>query len=87
MAMSFSDVNLICGCFRYKMPRMLTRKEGHGNGVKTNITNLIDIANALRVPDSSMLKWFCKELGASSEGTTIIKGIHSVQDLCHHLDR
>ena len=69
------------------MPKLMTRKEGHGNGVKTNIINLIDVANALRIPESSLLKWFCKELGASSEGTTVVKGVHSVADLCLHLDK
>ena len=58
------------------MPALQKKQESRGNGVKTNIVNLIEIANALRVPDAALLKWFCRELGANSEGTTIIKGIH-----------
>ena len=69
------------------MPALQKKQESRGNGVKTNIVNLIEIANALRVPDAALLKWFCRELGANSEGTTIIKGIHQVSDLALHLDK
>ena len=55
--------------------------------MKTNVVNLIEIAQALRVPDAALLKYFCKELGANSEGTTVIKGIHQVSDLALHLDK
>ena len=69
------------------MPVLQKKQESRGNGVKTNIVNLPDIAIALRVPDAAILKWFCRELGANSEGTTIVKGIHSQQDLALHLDK
>ncbi len=32
------------------MPKMLLKVEGKGNGIKTNIVNLADIAKALQVP-------------------------------------
>lgn len=35
---------------RYKMPRMLLKIEGKGNGIKTNVVNLSDVSKALRVP-------------------------------------
>ncbi len=38
--------------FRYKMPRLQTKIEGRGNGIKTVVSNMADVAKALRVdPD------------------------------------
>ena len=51
--------------YRYKMPKMLLKQESRLNGVKTNIFNLDDVANALRVPGSSIMKYMCAELGAN----------------------
>lgn len=36
--------------YRYKMPKMILKTEGKGNGIKTNIVNLVEVAKALRVP-------------------------------------
>lgn len=36
--------------YRYKMPKMINKIEGKGNGIKVNLVNLIDVAKALRVP-------------------------------------
>lgn len=36
--------------YRYKMPRPELKIEGRGNGIKTNLVNLNDIAKSLRVP-------------------------------------
>jgi len=69
------------------MPQMKLAQESRLNGVKTNITNLPDVARALRVPESAILKYFCCEVGANSEGTTIVKGQHSLSDLARHLDK
>ena len=44
--------------FRYKMPLMILKQESRLNGVKTNITNLPEVARALRVPESAILKYF-----------------------------
>ncbi len=32
------------------MPRLQLKIEGKGNGIKTNLLNLVDVAKALRVP-------------------------------------
>ena len=66
---------------------MKCKQESRLNGVKTNITNLTDIANALRVPDSSIIKYFCAEVGANQEQTSIVKGQHSVESLQKLLDK
>jgi len=62
-------------------------QESRLNGVKTNIKNLPDVARALRVPDSAILKYFCSEVGANSEGTSIVKGQHTLDDLSKHLEK
>lgn len=36
--------------YRYKMPKMIPTQESRLNGVKTNITNIKEVATALRVP-------------------------------------
>jgi len=73
--------------YRYKMPSMKLKQESRLNGVKTNIVNLPDVARALRVPDSAILKYFCAEVGANSEGDSIVKGQHLPADLARHLDK
>lgn len=36
--------------YRYKMPKPKIKVEGKGNGIKTLLTNMSDMAKALRVP-------------------------------------
>jgi len=57
------------------------------NGVKTNIVNVDDIAEHLRVPELALMKWFCAELGANMEKTSLIKGNHAYDILLKHLDK
>ena len=56
------------------MPIMVLKQESRLNGVKTNIVNLKDVADSLRVPDQVIIKYFCAEVGANQEQDTIIKG-------------
>ncbi|KAI3947069.1 hypothetical protein MKW92_047786 [Papaver armeniacum] len=77
--------------YRYKMPRMLTKIEGRGNGIKTNVVNMVDIAKALARPASYTTKYFGYELGAQSKfdektGVALVNGAHDSAKLAGLLD-
>jgi len=55
--------------YRYKMPRLASKKEGRGNGSKTCVVNMGDVAQALKRPPQYTTKWFGFELGAQSTYT------------------
>lgn len=52
--------------YRYKMPRLESKIEGRGNGIKTVVTNMVTVAEALNRPPSLPIKFFGTELGAQS---------------------
>ncbi|KAL0802144.1 hypothetical protein Bca101_057320 [Brassica carinata] len=77
--------------YRYKMPKMVTKIEGKGNGIKTNIVNNVEIAKALARPASYTTKYFGCELGAQSKfdektGTSLVNGAHSTSKLASLLE-
>lgn len=77
--------------YRYKMPKMITKIEGRGNGIKTNIVNMVDIAKALARPASYTTKYFGCELGAQSKfdektGTALVNGAHDTAKLAGLLE-
>ncbi|OMO55587.1 Translation initiation factor IF2/IF5 [Corchorus capsularis] len=77
--------------YRYKMPKMQTKIEGRGNGIKTNIVNMVDIAKALARPASYTTKYFGCELGAQSKfdektGTCLVNGSHDTAKLAGLLE-
>ncbi|XP_047337631.1 eukaryotic translation initiation factor 5-like [Impatiens glandulifera] len=77
--------------YRYKMPRMLTKIEGRGNGIKTNVVNMVEIAKALGRPASYTTKYFGCELGAQSKfdektGTSHVNGAHDTSKLAGLLE-
>ncbi|KAG6716355.1 hypothetical protein I3842_04G045200 [Carya illinoinensis] len=72
--------------YRYKMPKMVTKIEGRGNGIKTNVVNMVDIAKALARPAAYTTKYFGCELGAQSKfdektGTSLVNGAHDTPKL------
>ncbi len=44
--------------YRYRMPKMQLKIESKGNGIKTNIVNLQDVAKHLRTNEGYILKYF-----------------------------
>ena len=56
--------------YRYKMPRITGKVEGLGNGIKTVLTNITDVADALKREAPEITNFFGCELGAqTSYGT------------------
>jgi translation initiation factor 5 len=77
--------------YRYKMPKMVTKIEGRGNGIKTNVVNMVDIAKALARPAAYTTKYFGCELGAQSKfdektGTSLVNGAHETAKLAGLLE-
>ena len=79
--------------YRYKMPRLIPKVEGRGNGIKTVIVNINDIATSLNRDPSEITKYFGFELGAQTtmaavtpgggdgDERYIVNGSHSMNDL------
>eukprot|EP00635_Sarcinochrysidales_sp_CCMP3193_P005347 CAMPEP_0118905972 /NCGR_PEP_ID=MMETSP1166-20130328/9714_1 /TAXON_ID=1104430 /ORGANISM="Chrysoreinhardia sp, Strain CCMP3193" /LENGTH=448 /DNA_ID=CAMNT_0006845243 /DNA_START=195 /DNA_END=1541 /DNA_ORIENTATION=- len=72
--------------YRYKMPRLVGKVEGRGNGIKTAIPNMTSIAAALHRPPGEVTKFFGCELGAQTTWTedterAIVNGAHATQVL------
>lgn len=64
---------------RYKMPSVIAKVEGRGNGIKTRIVNCYEVARALHRPPGYVCKFFGCELGAQTkiddnEGIYIVNG-------------
>lgn len=77
--------------YRYKMPRLQAKVEGKGNGVKTVIPNMVDIARALGRPPTYPTKFFGCELGAQTQfdhknERYIVNGSHDAAKLQDILD-
>lgn len=77
--------------YRYKMPRVTGKVEGRGNGIKTVITNVIDLGLALHRNPDEVCKFMGCELGAQTiwlpdQERAIVNGAHKddvLQDLVH----
>lgn len=81
-----SGVNSQDSFYRYKMPQLLVKVEGKGNGIKTVIPNMVDIAKALARPPTYPTKFFGCELGAQTtfdekNERYIVNGAHDASRL------
>lgn len=77
--------------YRYKMPRIQAKVEGKGNGIKTVIPNMVEVAKALHRPASYTTKFFGCELGAQVQMDEeneryIVNGAHDAARLQDLLD-
>ncbi|KAJ2860734.1 eukaryotic translation initiation factor 5 [Coemansia erecta] len=77
--------------YRYQMPKMQGKIEGKGNGIKTVLPNIVDVARALSRPPSYPTKYFGTELGAQTKMDEknekyIVNGAHEVGKLQDALD-
>lgn len=77
--------------YRYKMERLQSKVEGKGNGIKTVVVNLAEVAHQLARPPSYVIKYFGFELGAQTnidpkDDRWIINGAHEASKLQDYLD-
>uniref|UniRef100_A0A8C7KVF1 Eukaryotic translation initiation factor 5 n=1 Tax=Oncorhynchus kisutch TaxID=8019 RepID=A0A8C7KVF1_ONCKI len=77
--------------YRYKMPRIIAKVEGKGNGIKTVIVNMTDVAKSLNRPPTYPTKFFGCELGAQTQFDAkndrfIVNGSHEANKLQDMLD-
>ncbi|XP_013104738.2 eukaryotic translation initiation factor 5 [Stomoxys calcitrans] len=77
--------------YRYKMPRIQAKVEGKGNGIKTVIVNMADVARAIGRPATYPTKYFGCELGAQTQfdhknERFIVNGSHDAAKLQDLLD-
>lgn len=78
--------------YRYKMPKIQGKVEGRGNGIKTVLLNVTDVADSLKREAPEITKFFGCELGAQTSYTTdpdraIVNGSHRDADLQNHLSK
>jgi len=77
--------------YRYKMPELEAKVESRGNGIKTVIVNIADIAKALARPATYPVRYIGYTLGAlvdinETTNRYIVNGKHSEEDLSALLD-
>lgn len=83
--------NISDAFYRYKMPRIQAKVEGKGNGIKTVIVNMVDVAKAIGRPPTYPTKYFGCELGAQTQfdfknERYIVNGSHDATKLQDLLD-
>lgn len=83
--------NLSDQFYRYKMPKLIAKVEGKGNGIKTVIVNMPEIAKSLNRPPMYPTKYFGCVLGAqvnfdNKTDRYIVNGSHEQNKLQDLLD-
>lgn len=82
--------NLSDQFYRYKMPKIIAKVEGKGNGIKTVIVNMVEVAKALNRPPMYPTKFFGCVLGAQTNFDKneryIVNGSHDSNKLQDILD-
>jgi len=78
--------------YRYKMPEIIPKVEGKGNGIKTRIVNCSLIGKALMRPPGYVCKFFGCELGAQTmiddkNDIYIVNGAHDKRALAELLNK
>lgn len=78
--------------YRYKMPRLLAKIEGRGNGIKTLVVNCADLALSLHRSTPEVCKFFGIELGAQSKyddknDRAIVNGAFEASMMQQHLSK
>jgi translation initiation factor 5 len=76
--------------YRYKMPLLQQKIEGKGINIRTNLTNLKDVAKSLRVPHDYILKFMGYEFGSNvnvKDNATSINGEMNENDILKMLDK
>ncbi len=46
--------------YRYKMPKLQAKIEGKGNGIKTLVVNMVDVAKSLNRPPTCKISSICQ---------------------------
>lgn len=77
--------------YRYLMPSVVSKIEGKGNGIKTVIVNISDLAKSLKRDPAEVNKFFGCEIGAQTtynekDDKAVVNGAHTDQVLqsCVH---
>lgn len=77
--------------YRYKMPSVVGKIEGKGNGIKTVVVNISDLALSLHRDAGEVNKFFGCEMGAQTtyneaDDRAVVNGAHTDQELqqCVH---
>ncbi len=77
--------------YRYKMPAVVGKIEGKGNGIKTVVVNISSLAIALKRDAGEINKFFGCEMGAQTtynvaDDRAVVNGAHTDQELqgCVH---
>lgn len=78
--------------YRYKMPKIQAKVEGRGNGIKTVLVNILELAQSLNRDAPEVTKFFGCELGSQTSYSAdtdraIVNGAHTANDLQTHLSK